>query len=170
MSVLDRPDNVPVNLGYCPCEGSPHPDGDVVYLYPELPAPAGLRARSLLNQAIYERTLSQTEAEALVAEVWLSTCVAAWTFLDDDGQPIPVTSENVLRALPYGKGGREIAEKADDLYGPTVMNPLVAEVEALSKRGSNRATRRATSRRKTSTSTPRKRSSTATTATVPAPE
>jgi hypothetical protein len=168
MSVLDRPDLVPVQLDYCPCEGTPHPDGDIVYLLPELPAPAGVRARAFFQQAM-TGTIDAATAEESIAALWLSMCVAEWTFLLDDGRPIPVTPENVVRALPYGKGGRQVADKADDLYVESVTAPLLEELARLSKRGSTPSSRPATRPNPTSRQKPRKRSSTATTATVQAP-
>ena len=166
MSVLDRPDPVPVPLGYCPCEGSPHPDGDIVYLRPELSVPAGVKARSWFVDSITGEVDSANLQERIAA-VWLEAGVMSWTFLDDDGEPIPVTPENIALALPYGKGGRLVADRADDLYVPSVVTPLEERLAALSKRGQTASIPPATSPQKTSTSTRRKRSSTATTGKVP---
>jgi len=163
MSVLDRPDLVPVQLDHCPCEGTPHPDGDVVYLYPELSAPAGIRARSFFASAM-TGSLEQVEVEERIAELWLSTGVASWTFVFDDGRPIPVTPENIVRALPYGKGGRLVADKADDLYVASVTAPLLAQLQTLSQPGPTRSSRPATRPTTTSRRKPRKPSSIATTA------
>lgn len=166
MSALDRPALVPVQLGYCPCAGTPHADGDTVYLYPELSAPAGIRARAFFRDAMTS-TLSQVDAEAAIAELWLSVGVAEWTFVFDDGRPIPVTPENVVRALPYAKGGRQVADTADDLYVTSVTAPLLERLRGLSKPGSTPSSRRATSPRTASRPKPRKRSSTATTDRAP---
>lgn len=166
MSALDRPELVPVPLGYCPCEGTPHPDGDVVYLYPELSATAGIKARRFFADGM-TGSIPEVEVEARLAELWLTVGVADWTFLFDDGKPIPVTSENVVRALPYGKGGRLVADKADDLYVETVTAPLLHGLEALSQRGQTRSSRPATRPRATSRRKPQRRSSTATTAKAP---
>lgn len=167
MSALDN-ELVPVPLGYCPCLGTPHPDGDIVYLYPELSVPAGIRARAWFVEAMQGTTDTVTLQEQ-IAGLWLSVAVARWTFLFDDGQPIPLTPENVLRALPYGKGGRLVADKADDLYVDSVVTPLAQGLDALSQRGPTTNGRRATSRPMTSTRKPRKPSSTATTDKAPPP-
>jgi hypothetical protein len=168
MSVLDRPENVPVRLGYCPCEGTPHEDGDVVYLYPELSVSAGVRARSFFaNGAIGD--IPMDEVEVRIAELWLEIGVADWTFVYDDGSPIPVTHENIVRALPYAKGGREVADKADDLYVESVTSPLVKRLSELSQRGPTPSGRSQTSRPTTSTKRRRSPSSTATTARAPQP-
>jgi hypothetical protein len=163
MSALDQPDLVPVHLGYCPCEGTPHPDGDIVYLYPELSAPAGIRARAFFQQGMTGQ-VHTVDLEEAIATLWLSMCVADWTFLFDDGSPIPVTPENVVRALPYAKGGRQVADKADDLYVDSVTAPLLEALERLSKPGRTASSRPATRPRTASQRKPPKPSSTATTA------
>lgn len=157
MSVLDRPDHVPVPLGFCPCAGEPHPDGDVVYLYPELPVPAGIKARAFFVDGMLGEADNVT-VQQRIAELWLSMCVESWTFLDDDGNPIPVTSENVVRALPYGKGGREVADKADDLYVESVTAPLARALAELSQPGPTPSGPSPTSRTKASTRKRRSRS------------
>lgn len=154
MSVLDRPALVPVPLGFCPCEGEPHPDGDIVYLRPELSASAGIRAQSHIIAAA-TGTLSQAEAEEILAALWLDVGVAEWTFLFDDGTAVPVTHDNIVRALPYGKGGAQVADVADGLYAPSVMTPLLAKLSTPAKRGPTSSTsspRRRTSRARTSRS------------------
>lgn len=148
MSVLDRPDLVPVPLGYCPCEGTPHPDGDVVSLWPEISAPGGMAVRALLMSPNLDTITFQEQ----LGTVLLRFGVAEWTFLADDGQPIPVTPENVVLALPYGKGGRLVADKADDLYADSVKDPLLAKLAELSKAGQTKTSRPATSRAKSSRS------------------
>lgn len=164
MSVLDRPDLVPVQLGFCPCEGKPHEDGDVVSLWPELSMAGGLAAQGAIVAAFDDDgTLNQLRLQEYLAVVWIRHGVAAWTFLDDNGQPIPITPENVARALPYGKGGRLVADQADSLYAEAVTTPLVESLSALSKRGSTTSTRSATSPNRASRRTRQRRSSTATT-------
>lgn len=157
MSVLDRPDLVPVQLDFCPCAGEPHPDGDVVFLYPELPVSAGIRARAFFVEGMTGE-LDTVAIQERIADLWLSVCVASWTFVHDDGSPIPVTAENVVRALPYGKGGREVADKADDLYVASVTAPLVKTLAALSQHGSTPSGPQRTSATRTSTKKRRSRS------------
>lgn len=157
MSVLDRQvELVPVRLGFCPCEGTPHEDGDIVYLRPELTPLEGVRARSIVGNWIEDGALNTVEANVALAELWFSIGIDSWTFLDDDGKPIPVTPENIVRALPYGRGGQLVADAADDLYTQMVITPLVAKISGLSSDGStatstpaspNRTTRRSQRRR-----------------------
>jgi hypothetical protein len=114
-------------------------------------------------------TLSSEEVQERLTEIWLRVCVVEWTFLDDEGGPIPLTPDNVVRALPYGRGGREVADKADDLYATSVLAPLAAQLGMPLLTGSASSSRRATSAKRTSTTKRRKPSSTATTDRVPPP-
>lgn len=157
MSVLDRvSEPVPVRLGFCPCEGTPHEDGDVVYLRAELEPLEGVRARAIVGQMI-EGSIDQVEANVRMAALWLDIGIVDWTFLTDDGKPIPVTPENIVRALPYGKGGQLVADAADDLYTRMVIDPLVAKISELSSDGST-PTPRPTSPNRTTRRSQRKRS------------
>ena len=172
MSVLDRPALVPVQLGFCPCEGKPHPDGDVVSLWPELSMEGGMAAQGAIAASFDDDGLNQIRLQEKLAEVWIRHGVAEWTFLgdlDEDGQreAIPVTPENIVRALPYAKGGRLVADKADDLYAESVTAPLAEKLSALSKPGPTRSSRPATSPNRASRRMQQKRSSTATTGRVP---
>lgn len=155
MSVLDAPELVPVPVNYCPCAGKPHPDGDIVYLHPELSMSGGMAATAAISEGADSIRLQE-----LLARVWIAHGVAAWTFLDDEGQPIPVTPDNVILALPYAKGGRLVAEKADDIYAKAVVDPLLERLRLAnlaadrsrkqSRLGSTRSSRLGTSPGKTS--------------------
>jgi hypothetical protein len=166
MSVLDRPELVPVPLGYCPCMGTPHADGDTVYLYPELSMSGGMAAQGAISAASTDMGIDEVRLQELLAMVWIRHGVAAWTFLDDSGADIPVNTANIAAALPYAKGGRQVADKADDLYAEAVTAPLVERLAALSKRGPTR-TPSPTSPKRITRSKQRKPSSTATTAEAP---
>src|SRR6478672_8848061 len=167
MSVLDRPELVPVPLGYCPCEGTPHAEGDTVYLYPDLSMAGGMAAQGAISEATSATGLDQLRLQELLAQVWITHGVADWTFLEDPDAggkraKVPVTPANIALALPYGKGGRLVADKADDLYNEAVLAPLVEMSNMLLKRGSTRTPGQTSSNRATRRSQP-KRSSTATT-------
>src|SRR5678815_4596499 len=95
MSVLDRPELVPVPLGYCPCLGEPHADGDTVYLHPELSMSGGMAAQGAISEASDGASIDGLKLQELLAEVWIRHGVAGWTFLDDEGGDIPVTPSNL---------------------------------------------------------------------------
>ena len=121
-------DFIPVPVGDCRCPGAPHGDGDVVYLAPELSMAGGMAVR----QAIISGLSDQVEAQAALARIWLRE-IRDWTFVDEDGEPIPVSETAAQTLLPYGKGGRLVADKADDLYAQDVVDPLLAAIRALEK-------------------------------------
>lgn len=127
MSVLDAPPYVPVDVGPCRCAGTPH-DSDVVYLHGETTAALGLAAYAAIAAA------EGVEDQRLrLGMAYLIHGVAEWTFLADDGTPIPVTPETVSRALPWSRGGREVAEKANELYADEVVRPLVERLQRSSR-------------------------------------
>ena len=123
MSRFDVPDDIPVPVGECLCPGTPHPDGDVVYLAPVLSTTAGQAAQGAISEAG-----DPTRLEELLWRVFRDHCITGWNFVDKDGDPIPLTSENKERGLPFAKGGRLVAEKADELYAQDVLAPLQARL------------------------------------------
>jgi hypothetical protein len=152
---------VEVRLPACYCPGSPH-EADLVYLASDLPMVEGTMARALIvdqMQAGVDTVLLQEK----LSNIWVR-CVVAWNLVDESGQPVPVTPDNVKEALPYAKGGMLVADKADDLYSDDVMRPLVQASQNSSRRG---RTGGSTSATRPSTPKRRPRSSTATTAKAP---
>lgn len=127
-------DLVAVPLGSCYCPGTPHEDGDVVYLAPSLSMAGGMAAQA----AIAEGMNDAIRLQELLASVWVRHGVIEWNLTDERGQPVPVTQANVERALPYGKGGRLVADKADDLYAEDILAPLVQRLGNTSPTGPTR--------------------------------
>jgi hypothetical protein len=80
--------------------------------------------------AIIQATLTGNADEVTVAEqfsrVWLRHGIADWTFVDEDGDRIPVSESAAYNLLPWVKGGRLVADKADDLYAQDVLAPFLA--------------------------------------------
>lgn len=152
---------VEVRLEACYCPGSPH-EADLVYLAPALSMAGGMAAQS----AVLAGFEDQLELQEMLARVWIRHGVVAWNLVDEKGEPVEVNAANVAAALPYGKGGRLVADRADDLYAEDILAPLVQRLKNTSRRGptngSTSATRPPTRKR-------RSPSSTATTAREPAP-
>ena len=153
---------VEVRLPACYCPGSPH-EADLVYLAPALPMVEGLMARALVLEQMQSGAVDALILQEQLARIWLR-CVVDWNLLDESGQLIPITPDNVKDALPYAKGGMLLADKADDLYADDVMRPLVQASQTSSRRG---RTNGSTSATKPSSPKRRSRSSTATTAKAP---
>lgn len=155
-------DPVEVRLESCFCPNAPH-DSDVVYLAPSLSMAGGMAAQVAVTAGMTD----QIALQELLAQVWVRHGVVGWNLVDDDGEPLPLTPDNITKALPYGKGGRQVAERADDLYAQDVLRPLQERLKKLSKPG---PTQRSPSTSRTRTRTPKQPSpsSTATTAKEPA--
>ncbi len=174
MSRFDRVPDVPVSIGPCECPGAPHGDGDFVYLAPVLSARGGMAAQG----AISDGEGDAVRLQELLWRVYRDHGIVGWNLVDEDG-PVPLTQDNIERALPFGKGGQAVADKADDLYAEDVLRPFRERVAAIqkiaadterskrSKAGSTPTSPKATSATPTSTPTRRKPSSTPDTEAAP---
>jgi hypothetical protein len=130
-------ERVPLEGLECRCAGTPHPDGDTVWLRSELPPDGGFAALRLIGGD--PDTLSEK-----IGRVYLQYGVVDWTFLDDDGKPVPCTPETIARlswdaAFP-------IAEKADDVYQESLLRPLVVKASRSSRNGHTAASTSRSSR------------------------
>ncbi len=138
------PDPIPVRFRDCACPGSPHPDGDVAYLRPYL----DYRGGAAVMAAIAKVGDEQERFAELVGPVYIERGVEGWNLLDEAGEPVPCTPE-ALDALRWEEA-YELAQKADDTYGPQVLAPFLKRMPMSSKPGpTNGSThRRAPSSRK----------------------
>jgi hypothetical protein len=148
----------------CPCEGTPHQDGDTVYLHPKLGLAAGIAVQKLIIEANQtEERLSAAELTGVLAEGYLLHGVAAWTLVDDQGKSLPVDKDTIRKKLLDDfTVGAPVADAADDLYMEAVLLPLVKKVSDSSRssrtNGSTSAPKAATRKRQK----PSKQSSTTT--------
>jgi hypothetical protein len=121
---------IAVRIGECQCPGAPHAEGDIVSLRPILDLRGGFRVKRRLielNQAAYgEQNTDMAELEIHLAEVYLTEGIAEWNLVDEDGVARPLTDENLAAFLfsDYSRA-EAAADKADDLYRPAVLDPLV---------------------------------------------
>lgn len=133
MSEHDGEQPVVINVGACRCSGGAHdPDGDTVTLYSEPTLPLGLAARA----ALASRGTDAMALEVALGQAYLQHGIEAWSFLDDEGDPIAIDWPNILRLLPYARGGRTVADAADALYSRAVFGPLLAGSPRPSRNGS----------------------------------
>lgn len=153
---------IEVRIRDCACPNTPH-DGDIVYLAPALSMAGGMAAKAVAMEAITEGR-SQVWVQEQLADLWIRHGVIDWNLVDEDGDPIRLTPTTIAAALPYGKGGRLVAERADALYAEDIVGPLVQEFRSISRRG---PTAGSTSRTRTPRTKSPRRSSTATTAREP---
>jgi hypothetical protein len=155
---------VEVRLEACWCPGTPH-EADLVYLAPSISMAGGLAARAVVIDEI-DQGVDPIRLQERLAQVWVRHGIVGWNLVDEAGEPVALTEDNVRAALPYGKGGRLVADKADDLYNKDIMDPLVAMSRSSSPRGRTNGSTSATPR---STRRRRSPSSTATTGRAPRP-
>ena len=113
----------------CSCPGTPHPDGDTVTLHPSVTLPIGVAAMSVIRSAS-----NVPDIEAGLAGVYLRHGIAAWTFVDADGRPVPITPPFIAAYLPWPES-LTVAEAADALYSEAVMAPLARKTSKSSPPG-----------------------------------
>lgn len=146
----------------CPCPGTPHPDGDTVYLKEEPDVPMYV-AWNVTFEGVQGSSLSISEWHAdmqgAFAGVYLRHGIRGWTFVDEKGDAILITPTTVNRLLPFMKGGKAVVDACDALYGTKLMAPLVAAL------GTNRSPQRP--KKKSSASGPTERSTPPTRASGP---
>lgn len=107
----------------CPCEGTPHPDGDTVELRPKLGLAAGIEIQSSVRQAIGQ---PDGVIVGILVEGYVRHGILAWSFVDRDGAPVDVTPETIQSwVLDDFTLASPVAELADTLYEDAVLGPLV---------------------------------------------
>lgn len=112
---------VRISVGACRCPGAPHAE-DAVFLEPTLTNPMGAAAWSAIRSAA-----TASDAEGGVAGVYLRLGIRNWTFVDEAGNPEPITPDNIERLLPFAHGGSELVEQANKLYVDDLMAPLLRQ-------------------------------------------
>ena len=130
MTTADGMQPVVVNVGACRCIGGPHTSGDEVYLAPEASMTLGLRS----NGAIGAAANDAARLETLLGRVFIEEGISGWTFVEN-GLPVPVTPANIERLLPWGRGGSDVSERANDLYSEAVLAPLVRRSQSTRQPG-----------------------------------
>lgn len=120
---MDRTTLVPVPVT-CPCSGTPHEDGDTVYLLPKLTLAGGVAAEQMLRGAMSEGA-DQSILVGALTEIFVRFGVVDWTFVGADGKAVPCTDEERQRLLLTDYSlARDIGDKADELYSAAVIDPL----------------------------------------------
>ncbi len=174
---------VSVRVRGCECPGTPHEEGDVVYMRPTISLDGGLAAEHDSAQALAEaiaegvavaggivpkegwtedqKTAMARDMGERLRRKWLATYVrygaVGWNLVDEQG-PVRFDVQAVLDDYALAQ---PVAEKGDELYGETVNRPLVARQATRSQRGRKVVS---ISRTKASTPKPRRPSSPATSA------
>jgi hypothetical protein len=147
---------VPVKVRDCTCPGSPHPDGDVVYLPPTLDLDVGLQAEAFLLQSADEfplkasvseqaeagdiRAMAELERVAGQRLLWLRPRwfplfvrqASGWNVVDTDGEPVRFDIDAILGDYVVA---RKVADAAADLYQGPILSPFTTPPDKPSRNG-----------------------------------
>lgn len=127
MTLAQRGELVPVRVSECRCEGAPHPDGDVVYLFPTLTFDGGAAATAALREGV-----GTPDLDRVLGRAYLEHQTAGWNVIDDEGKAVPLDRSVLLSDWNLG---RPVAERADEMYSEDLLRPLVASVSTSSAPG-----------------------------------
>ncbi len=108
-------ERVPVEVD-CRCSGGPHTQ-DTIWLRAELGPEGGYAVLRAIRASATTENLPEHLGRA-----YAEHGIVNWTFLDDDGEPVPCTKENISRlswAVIY-----PVAERGDTLYAEELLAPL----------------------------------------------
>lgn len=110
---------IPVPVGACRCPGSPHEDGDTVFLYPKLGLDAGIAVQSAVQTNDPGPGRLAAAYQALIDHN-----IADWNITNGDGSKLPIDKAHIRAALPWMEGGKEVADKLLIMHQEAVLAPL----------------------------------------------
>lgn len=111
---------IEVPIGECRCPGTPHPDGDVVWMRDRPDTAMALAAESSMHQS----SNLMGEPSAAVFSVYIRHGVVRWNLLTEEGKAIPVTFDTILdRMADWLHGGKIVSEKGVELYHSLIFAP-----------------------------------------------
>lgn len=130
----------------CTCPGTPHDEGDGVYLRPSLDMDGGLAAEHELYQASIRHPLppnptpeqAEEVARAMTLEVrpawfrlFLTHGAEGWNLVNEQG-PVPFSIDALRSDYAFA---RPVAEKADELYRDAILAPFLGPPPTHSRNG-----------------------------------
>lgn len=132
--------SVEVNVGECLCPGTPHANGDLVYLRAKMGYTGGAVLQGEMSEylatPVAERG-SWMKLNARLKALYLEEGIEAWNLVDGEGNRIPVSTGTIREQFleDFAKADRVtvIADKADELYYEAVLAPLVKRLLASSQ-------------------------------------
>lgn len=120
--------DVPIRC-ICPptSDGQPrHPDGDTVTLPDVLDFRRTITVQQTIALALRGSGATLPEITGVLMESYVLHCIVAWSVVDEQGQPVPVTKPAIReRLLTRFEEAEKVGDAADDLYTDTVALPLV---------------------------------------------
>ena len=128
---------IEVNIGACTCPGTPHPDGDLVYLREKMGLAGGSILTSIVSDYLTMPSEERPPTSSLTAALRVSYVeqgVTGWNLTGEGEFDLPFSAENLRAQIldDYARG-TVVADKADELYYEAVLAPLLARVAQLSQ-------------------------------------
>lgn len=129
----------PARVRDCACPGTPHEEGDVVYLSPTISLDGGIAA---------EQDVANSKGDSdLLIRLWVRTFLTheakGWNLVDENG-PVPFDLDTLFADYALA---RPAADRAVELYGDTVLAPLLARLTKQSPTGQTTGTTSRTPKR-----------------------
>ncbi len=106
--------------GGCRCPGAPHPF-DWVDVVETVPIELGSGVVACFREADGNSVI----AEGLMGRVALRFGIERWSFVEADGEAVNITWDNIVRLLPFGDGGYDVADRVMDLHSGEILRPLL---------------------------------------------
>ncbi len=126
----EQEDKYRVDLeGPCRCPGGPHGGGDWVRVFREVPIELGAAVIVAGREAGGDAIV----AEGFMAKAFFRFGVEAWSLVDEDGDPVPITGAT-LAALPFFDAYK-IADVVANLHSAEILRPLLGRTSTSSPGG-----------------------------------
>jgi hypothetical protein len=132
---------VSVRFRDCACPGTPHTgtdgadDGDIARFRPHLNYVGGVALVAAFQAGQVAAATGDIEGLATyVGPAYLRHGMVGWNLLDAEGNPVPFDAAKAVDELPFGDA-LGLVERADDLYGKAVLDPLAQRTANSSRRG-----------------------------------
>jgi len=109
---------VEVPLGTCTCSGTPHEDGDKVYLRPKL---GMARALAVIRGASFNDV---SLAEMQLAIGYARFGIADWNLTNGDSHKMEVDGDHLQKFAEEDPRAIVVALKGDELYADEVLAPI----------------------------------------------
>ncbi len=113
----------------CRCPGSPHREDWV-----EVTERASIQLGASVIGAIRAADGDAAAAEGFMAGACLRFGIGAWSFVDEDGDRVPIDRESTARLLPF-VDAYAVADRVLAIHGDEVLRPLTSRTSMSSRGG-----------------------------------
>lgn len=113
-------ERIEVAIGPCACPGTPHADGDRVYLRPKL---GMARALAVIKGSTFN---DLAVAEMQLAVGYARYGIEDWNLTNGNGQKMELDGDHLEKFAEEDPRAILVALRGDDLYADEVLRPLVS--------------------------------------------